>query len=289
MWGEAYTGDSVMKFFLLAFAFSTNLFASSFFEGDGPTLPKGVESNITRKEFYSLFDKLEKVYKKDAKDEGKTLAISGRWTSKIVNAYAMQLIPGVMTVRVMGGIAKHPLMTKDGLSMVVCHEVGHHLGGAPRKWERMNDWSSDEGQADYFATIQCLKRLWANDNNEEINAARGEQDASAIALCSLTHKGKAHALCVRSLYAANDVSKLVATARKEEKLPHYMTPDPAVVAETDQEHPGSQCRLDTMVAGAICGKNPEKLDGQDANAGVCNIFAGDLIGNRPLCWYFPSN
>lgn len=278
-----------LKFLILAFVFSTNIFASSFFEGIGPVLPNGVESNVTRKDFYSLFEKLEKLYKKDAKDEGKILAISGRWTSKIVNAYAVQLIPGVMTVRVLGGIAKHPLMTKDGLSMVVCHEVGHHFGGAPRKWERMNDWASDEAQADYFATIQCLKRLWANDNNEEINAARVEQDGAAISLCSLTHKGRAHALCVRSLYAASDVAKLVATARKEGSLPHFDTPDSEVVTETNQEHPASQCRLDTMVAGAICAKNPDRFDGKDPNFGVCNIFAGDVIGNRPLCWYFPTN
>lgn len=278
-----------IKLLLIIWALSGNLFASSFFEGDGPSLPKGYESNITKKDFNSLINSLEKLYQKDAKALGKRLSISGRWGSKVVNAYAYQLIPGVMTVRVLGGIAKHPLMTKDALAMVVCHEVGHHLGGVPRKAERMNVWSSAEGQGDYFATLQCLKRLWANDKNEEIIAGRTEQDQAAYSLCAETHKTKAHALCVRTLYAAFDVSKLVATARKEEIIPRFDTPDPEIVTETNQEHPGSQCRLDTMVAGAICAKTPDKFDSVDPNKGICNIFAGDTVGNRPLCWYLPSN
>jgi hypothetical protein len=31
-----------------------------------------------------------------------------------------------------GGLARHELVTDDGFMMVVCHETGHHLGGAPR-------------------------------------------------------------------------------------------------------------------------------------------------------------
>jgi len=276
------------RIMVMAFFISTNLFGSSFFEGNGPTLPHGAESSVTKKDFYSLFGKLEKLYKVEAKTAGKKLAISGRWSSKIVNAYAVQVIPGVMTVRVLGGIARHPLMTKDAFALVICHEVGHHFGGAPRKWERMNKWSSDEGQADYFATIQCLKRLWANDDNYQINESRLEKNESVNSLCSLNHIGRDHALCVRTLYASYDVSKLVASARHEDKIPGFDTPDPKIVTKTNQEHPGSQCRLDTMIAGAICSKNPEKFDPLDPNVGVCNVFAGDTIGNRPMCWYLPS-
>lgn len=278
-----------IKFLILFFLLSGNLFASSFFPGNGPKLPKGMQSTVTRKDFYSLIDKLQQLYKKDAKERGKHLSISGTWSINVVNAYAVELYPGIMTVRVLGGIAKHPLMTKDGLAMVVCHEVGHHMGGAPKKWERMNKWAADEAQADYFAPLQCLKRLWANDNNEEINAARAEQDPQAFSLCAQTHKGKELALCVRSLYAAADVAKLVATVTHADTMPRYDTPDPTVVDTTNQEHPGAQCRLDTMVAGALCGKNPEKFDDVDPNKGVCNVLEGDIIGNRPLCWYFPAN
>lgn len=277
-----------IQILLLALIMSGNLLASSFFPGNGPKLPDGLQSNVTRKDFYSLINKLQKLYKQDARERGKHLSISGTWMYNVVNAYAVQLIPGVMTVRVLGGIAKHPLMTKDGLAMVVCHEVGHHFGGAPKKAERMNKWAANESQADYFAALQCLKRLWAEDNNEAINAARTEQVPLASSLCAQAHHGKEHAICVRTLYAALDVAKLIASARHEDTIPQYDTPDPTIVESTEQEHQASQCRLDTMVAGALCGKNPQRFDDVDPNKGVCNIFAGDIIGNRPLCWYFPE-
>jgi Zn-dependent protease with chaperone function len=52
-----------------------------------------------------------------------------------------------------GGLARDPLVTKDGFSAVICHEIGHHIAGAPRKGF---SWASNEGQADYFATTKCL-------------------------------------------------------------------------------------------------------------------------------------
>lgn len=274
--------------FLSLISLSFNLSAHSFLEGNGPKLPIGVESNVSKNDFNLLLDNLEKLYKKEARKMGKRLSISGKYNSNIVNAYALQVYPGTMTVRVLGGIVRHPLMTYDGLALVVCHEIGHHMGGAPRKWERMNKWASDEGQSDYFAPLQCLRRLWKNDNNEAIINQRKEKISETHSKCIQSYSdAKEIALCERTLYAALDVTKLVAAARHEDESPNLGTFDPKVVEKTNQEHPASQCRLDTMLAGTLCTKSPEVFDGVNAENGVCSELSGDIIGTRPHCWYAP--
>ena len=59
-------------------------------------------------------------------------------------------------VVIYGGL-EHPLLTLDGLTAVICHEVGHHLGGFAFKTSILGDnWAATEGQSDYFAAHRCL-------------------------------------------------------------------------------------------------------------------------------------
>lgn len=49
---------------------------------------------------------------------------------------------------------------------MLCHELGHHLGGAPFKPDI--SWMSTEGQADYFSGSTCLKKIWRDEDNFKI-------------------------------------------------------------------------------------------------------------------------
>ena len=77
-----------------------------------------------------------------------------------MNAFAKQ---GASTweVHMYGGLARHQAVTADGFALVVCHELGHHLGGAPQKvdWFGRLRWASNEGQADYWGTAKCFRKL----------------------------------------------------------------------------------------------------------------------------------
>lgn len=52
-----------------------------------------------------------------------------------------------------------PIMSKEVLAFSLCHEIGHLLGGEPRKLSPSPHWSSAEAQADYFAATSCLPRV----------------------------------------------------------------------------------------------------------------------------------
>lgn len=111
---------------------------------------------ISEETFNSVIDEAEELYTSIISGMGGTLEIERNWEDGTVNAYAQRL-GSTWKVSMFGGLARHETITRDGFALVVCHEIGHHIGGAPKKvsyWS--NPWASNEGQADYFATLKCL-------------------------------------------------------------------------------------------------------------------------------------
>lgn len=266
-------------------------------------IPSGVKSinGITEKEFNDAIDEVEHIYAPIVSSMGGNLNIERNWTDGTVNAYASQS-GKTWKVAMFGGLARHATITKDAMALVVCHELGHHIGGAPKKggstsgggwWGGssggVSSWASNEGQSDYFATLKCLRRAWINDNNAEIvktlNAPKMVTD-----LCKKTYKSDKvdQALCVRTSMAGKSVSDLFSALSK---LPEtkFDTPDTKVVSSTDDNHPKAQCRLDTYYQGSLCDiAFTDDVSQKDEVQATCHPSKGDKIGNRPLCWFKPS-
>jgi len=246
-------------------------------------------NGITEEQFNDVITKVETIYAPIISGMGATLQIERKWEDPTVNAYAQQM-GKTWKVSMFGGLARHETITYDAMALVVCHEIGHHIGGAPRKispWS--SPWASNEGQADYFATLKCLRRTWINDNNAEIvktlNAPKMVTD-----LCKKTYKSDKvdQALCVRTSMAGKSVSDLFSSLSK---LPEtkFDTPDSKVVSSTDDNHPKAQCRLDTYYQGSLCDiAFTDDVSQKDEVLATCHPSKGDKIGMRPLCWFKPS-
>jgi len=78
------------------------------------------------------------------------LVIDKHWEDGTVNAYASENGNNDV-ISMFGGLARHPAITPDAFYLVACHEIGHHLGGAPKKGN--TQWASNEGQADSVNTL----------------------------------------------------------------------------------------------------------------------------------------
>jgi hypothetical protein len=246
-------------------------------------------------------DEVEEVYAPIIASMGAKLNIERNWSDGTVNAYASQS-GKTWKVAMFGGLARHATITKDAMALVVCHEIGHHIGGAPKKggaaggggWWGGNggsvvSWASNEGQADYFATLKCLRKAWINDNNAAIvktlNAPKIVTD-----LCKKTYKKDKvdQALCIRTSMAGQSVGNLFASLSKLPE-PKFETPDAKVVSRTDDNHPKAQCRLDTYYQGSLCdvSMNDDVSQNEEVQ-GTCHGSLGHQIGTRPLCWFKPS-
>lgn len=126
-----------------------------------------------------------------------------------------------IVVSVWGGMLSHPLMSGDTFVLLLCHELGHLLGGPPLK--SRNGWSSTEGQADYYSSLNCVKDF-------------GWDEATFI---------KA-ALALTKIYA--EVTRVPG--------PDLNRCDETKVTRINYGYPVAQCRLDTLLAGWRNEKRP---------------------------------
>lgn len=254
-----------------------------------PANGKGLSSTITEESLQSIINKISAVYQPLASDEGGNLVITPLWKSGSVNAMASR-VDGKWKVDVYGGFARHPAITEDALALAICHEVGHHIGGAPKLTIDFGEnlmWGSGEGQSDYFSTLKCFRRVFAHDDN-----------AAAIALlvipevvktqCQKSFRGKAdRAICIRSAMAGLTLSHMLHEIGEERRAkPSFDTPSSNEPMITFHGHPAAQCRLDTFFQGALC-KADERSNVSQTNAedGTCYADRGDTVGLRPRCWF----
>ena len=259
-----------------------------------PANAKGLKGGITEEQFTAVIDKVENIYAPIVSSLGGKLEIIRNWEDGTVNAYAQQA-GSTWKVSMFGGLARHEAITEDGMALVVCHEIGHHIGGAPKKggaggWGGAgSSWASNEGQSDYFATLKCLRKVFLSDNNRTIVAGLNAPQP-LIASCKKSFSNKIDSdICVRGGMAGYSVANLFRALRSQTTLPDVTTPDPKEVTSTDHNHPATQCRLDTYYQGALCDVD-DNTDVSNSNevTGTCHGANNDSIGLRPRCWFKPS-
>ncbi len=244
------------------------------------------QTGITETEFNEVIAKFIALYEADFTARGAVLKVNNLWTNETVNASAEQT-GNTWMINMYGGLARHEAITRDAFALVICHEGGHHLGGAPKyKGWFGDDWASNEGQSDYFANLKCLRRFFA-DEMVGYRVRRNAQNAVYVDACRAQYKKSIESrMCVRSALAGMQVAKLFQALRKETVSPDFATPDPKIVTKIFDSHPATQCRLDTYFAGSLCNvDHNEAVSDTDFKTGSCATEAGATVGARPTCWF----
>ncbi|EQC46237.1 M48 family metalloprotease [Bacteriovorax sp. Seq25_V] len=244
------------------------------------------DNGMTEEIFNAVIDRVENYYSSVVASKGANLVTLRKWEDGTVNAYANQ-VGKTWQVHMFGGLARHRSVSPDGFALVMCHELGHHLAGAPkttRMW--IPTWASNEGQSDYWASMKCFRSVYGSDNNEAI-VSNMTIDAEVVKKCEANWNTDSEiALCKR----VSQASKGLATLLNGDRPVDFATPDKSVVSKTNHKHPAGQCRLDTYFHGALCTKDiTDETSNTDAKAGVCNRSEDYTDGVRPLCWFKPSN
>jgi hypothetical protein len=245
-----------------------------------------ISNDMSQERFNAIINGVETVYAPIIRALGKTLKIERKWDDGTVNAYAQQ-IGNTWQVSMFGGLARHETVSDDAFALVVCHEIGHHLGGAPKKasWFGIT-WASNEGQADYWGTMKCLRKYFEKDDNIAI-VEKMDVPEYATETCKKNFADPEEiAQCQRGSMAGLSLGNLFRALKNLRTKLAFHTPDPAVVTRTDDNHPAPQCRLDTYFAGSICSQDAySDVSDTNPNQGVCSSESGEEWGKRPLCWY----
>ncbi|MFS4459809.1 hypothetical protein [Bdellovibrio sp. HCB2-146] len=268
---------------------SEKTLCAGFLPPNNMNIPVGLFSTggISEQQFNDVLDRIEKIYKADVERKGDTLRINRLWSDGTVNASA-QRMGNTQVLNMYGGLARHPATNIEGFALVACHEFGHHNGGAPKTagWFG-GGWATNEGGSDYFATLKCLRRFFAEDDNEAILKGL-DLDPVASAACEAQFTNRQdQLLCLRSSLAGQSVANLFQALKKETTPPTFGTPDKSEVRRTNDNHPATQCRLDTYFAGMLCvAKESEEPSNSDYKQGSC-YAPRDTAGVRPRCWFAP--
>ena len=262
----------LMLFFLLVSCGDAMGQAKSFMpENDLNLYDSFTASNMTEQEFNSIISDAEQIYKPIVAQFGARFAIERDWNDSTVNAYAYQQNGGWF-VKMFGGMARRPEMTSDGFRLVVCHEIGHHLGGFP---VYQGDWASNEGQSDYFAPHVCFRKM-IDRSVDPISSVEPKVTADCN---GFWQNSKNRYICKRGMMGGLSLARLLGALGGT--AVDINRKDPSVVSRTSDAHPAAQCRLDTMVAAALCKNswNDRVIPRSAAQSYSCN--------NRPRCWYAP--
>lgn len=283
-----------MIFIILFFVVSLSAIASSMSPSaipdnslERPVLKyKNLEPTMTEQDFNQVLKTLEKIYAPVILARGGyPLLMKGDWNSAIVNAYATREVDS-WKVYVAGGIARSKGMTKDSLALIVCHELGHHLGGGPRTF-LFEGWPSAEGQADYWASSKCLKRYYAELLGENVGSNDNIPER-LLADCTNTFADpKEMQLCLKTMNATINFSSFINELSTTRFPTNILAKDSRVVKGTNtNDYPRPQCRIDTLYHGALCTIEADaETSDSDAKLGHCNDTT--KLGTRPICWYRP--
>lgn len=280
----------MMKTFFLFILFSLSSLAcdDGFVKINSRQIPvDSLDANaMTEKDFQEAGKQFEKFFGPELdRDHNAELQVFTSWSSNTVNAFA-ERNEDAWIITVYGGLARHKAITMDGLKLIFCHELGHHLGGYPKK--SSNKWSSAEGQSDYFATTKCLRKWWEKENNQQVISNVVVPEFVKLK-CAETYSDKnEQSLCQRMSMAGKSVALFIQDLDSDSIEPKFETPDTLVVRAINYMHPFSQCRLDTFFNGSLCKVSKDLgFDDQDETQGACHRRNGDLTGLRPQCWFLP--
>lgn len=250
------------------------------------------DGGISEQEFNRVLDQIQEVFGPVVKSYGAELRIDRDWESDTVNAYADR-VGKTWILKILGGFARHSAVTSDGFAYLTCHELGHHLGGYTRN---LGHGFANEGQSDYYAAHVCTPYLWRNEAAKNASAFQAASQSLKDACVKRYTKVEEQHLCARVAASSYSLAKITGEVYRD-KDPSFETRDSSIVVTTDDYHPHAQCRLDTAVAAALCGKpyDLNKIPGgqmnntleaeQESFQVTCAEFVGDLFGSRPKCWF----
>jgi len=186
---------------------------------------------------------------------------------------------GQFSIMLYGGYVRATGSTFELIALTLCHELGHYLGGTPRQRlydKNKEDWSSSEGQSDWFAAHSCLPKVYQyfNKNSpQKLKVVLNDKDKDICALVDNTNENSLNQ-CRWIMSAGLNFADFVRhyTDRSIEKPSLSAVSPEKPLITLHSQYPSVQCRLDTFRVGALCS--------------VANNKAHFCI--RPRCWFNPD-
>jgi len=252
-----------MKYIFLIFLHLSLLAGTKANIGYWQVLPdENLGSTVSQDSFNQIIKNIFAFYQLESAQKGRVLVVkTSDWNTSYFSAWANRETDGSFSINFWGGLARLPFMNDAAFTLTACHEIGHILGGKPMVKIPSLSHMSSEGQSDYFASTECMKKYDLKFGIEEAQNV----DPFITSLCyDKFSDEKEFETCLKIAAAGISLSRNLSLLSGVDEA-HADTPSHDIVKATIfDSYPSVQCRLDTFIAGALSEK-------------------------RPACWYAPTD
>lgn len=179
---------------------------------------------------------------------GKVIIANLDWKYPYMSAWANKN-GEVFSINFWGGFARIPIMTLSTWEFIVCHEIGHIIGGHPMQTIKDYDWASSEGQSDHFAVTECLPHYYSSLKGfleREFVSTPLELDKC------LTEDPLKQQTCLSILAGARGFAGILKYMKLAKDKPHFETPAPRTENLIRNSYPTPQCRMDIAFNATDC-------------------------------------
>lgn len=180
-------------------------------------------SVVQESDLYLIGARILSLYAHEVSKLGRPIILDAKWNSPYMGAGAVKKNDR-FEIMVLGGTVRVDGFSKEAYATIICHELGHIIGGAPYQDFAGTEWSSREGQADYFAASQCLPRYYRSLGHSEASILDKIEQGGYDFLASMMS---------------------FSSATREQSLERVFVPM-APVETTLRGYPSLQCRYETF-------------------------------------------
>ena len=243
-------------------------------------------ASVSEVDYLNITSALHSIYGKKVEATNNNLKFTLKDSKQAPNAYAAKTIEGNWEITDVASLLSLQEQTKATLGIILCHEIGHFFGGepyvvgiqmTPAVRSRAPKKMSCEGQADYFATGECIKEL-ANKLPDLFDGNQGLINPLVDHYCDESYFGKREkVICRESLVASYQAVRVYQRIMEELLVPSSFF-GKVENEKSDRtlnyvgEYPDLDCRYETFIKGALC---------SSLNESVCS----DMKWKRPACWF----
>lgn len=215
-------------------------------------------SGLQESDVLFLFRLLEKEYGNSIGNRTLSISADFNWLQPYMGA-GSKMLDGEFSVMIWGGMVRAPFMNVGVLSSILCHEIGHRLGGPPHQiFDGKEDWSSAEGQSDHFAATQCLPKLYRILKNTSQSYLQQEKEDMSTKICKKVPLSE-RAQCEWVATAGIDMIQFLQVYYNFDlPIPNPENSPTEKVRETlHTQYPSPQCRMEIFKVGAACLKGAQ--------------------------------
>lgn len=243
-------------------------------------------ASVEKIDYLKITNALNSIYSEKIAAQGGRLKFILSETDSAPNAYAAKKGDGNWEVTVISSFLSLSHQSVPSLGIILCHEIGHFLGGKPyvvgqQMTAAVRAWApkkmSAEGQADYFATSECIKKLASKIPDLFVNN-KGLLNLPSAQECQRSYTSdKEIKLCNEILTASHQTILVYQQIMDQLNVPSsfFAKIENAASERTLDlvgEYPELDCRYETFIKGTLC---------SSLNVNECD----DLKWGRPACWF----